>query len=174
VNADILKKMREEGKPLETNRSLGAICINRDEKEKFRSAVTDALAMRCGVKVEKPAPGAEDFKRISMLDLCRVVLERGGERVRWGDDKMGIAGRAFSTSDFPLLLSNLADKVLLAGYREAPSTWRSWCSTGSLSDFKESYKLRMSEAPVLEPVLESGEYKMADFIESEDSYKIGT
>lgn len=174
VNAAILEKLRGENKPLKTSGSVSAVNINRDEKEKFRSAVTDGLALRCGVKVEKPAPGAEDFRRISLLDLCRMVLERNGERTGWSDDKMGIAARAFSTSDFPLLLSNLADKVLLAGYLEAPATWRSWCATGSLSDFKESYKLRMSEAPVLEPVLEGGEYKMADFTESEDSYRIGT
>jgi HK97 family phage prohead protease len=174
VNADILSEMRERRKPIATSGSAGAISVNRDEKEKFRSAVTDGLALRSGVKLEKPAPGAEGFRRISMLDLCRVILERGGERVGWGDDKMEIAGRAFSTSDFPLLLSNLADKVLLAGYQEAPATWRSWCAVGSLSDFKESYRLRMSEAPMLEPVLEGGEYKMADFTESEDSYKIGT
>lgn len=87
---------------------------------------------------------------------------------------MELAARAFSTSDFALILSNLADKVLLAGYQEALATWRAWCSTGSLSDFKENYKLRMSEAPELEPVLESGEYKMAQFAESEDTYRIGT
>ena len=109
-----------------------------------------------------------------MLDLCRVILERNGERVGLSDNKMELAARAFSTSDFALILSNLADKVLLAGYQEAPATWRAWCSTGSLSDFKENYKLRMSEAPELEPVLESGEYKMAQFAESEDTYRIGT
>jgi HK97 family phage prohead protease len=174
VNADILEKIRGERPPLKTSNSASAIQINRDEKEKFRSAVSDGLALRAGAKVEKPAPGAEDFRRISMLDLCRTVLERAGQRVSYSDDKMETAGRAFSTSDFPLLLSNLADKVLQAGYQEAPATWRSWCATGSLSDFKEAYKLRMSEAPTLEPVYEGGEYKMADFKESEDTYKIGT
>ena len=174
VNEDILKKIRSERKPLKTNRSTSAININRDEREKFRNAVSDGLALRAGAKIEKPAPGAEDFRRISLLDLCRMVLERSGQRVSYSDDKMETAARAFSTSDFPLLLSNLADKVLLAGYKEAPATWRSWCAAGSLSDFKEAYKLRMSEAPMLEPVLEGGEYKMADFKESEDTYKIGT
>jgi HK97 family phage prohead protease len=174
VHADILDKIKGERKPLETSRSVSAIQINRDEKEKFRSAVSDGLALRAGVKIETPSPGAEDFRRISLLDLCRTVLERDGQRVSYSDDKTEIASRAFSTSDFPLLLSNLADKVLQAGYREAPATWRSWCATGSLSDFKEAYKLRMSEAPMLEPVYEGGEYKMADFKESEDTYKIGT
>jgi HK97 family phage prohead protease len=174
VNADILEKISGERTPLKTSRSISSIQINRDEKEKFRSAVSDGLALRAGAKIEKPAPGAEDFRRISLLDLCRMVLERNGQRVSYSDDKTETASRAFSTSDFPLLLSNLADKVLQAGYKEAPATWRSWCATGSLSDFKEAYKLRMSEAPMLEPVYEGGEYKMADFKESEDTYKIGT
>lgn len=174
VNAAILKMQKGANGPLPTSRSSSAIQINRDEKEKFRNAVVDGLAMRTGAKVEKPAPGSEGFRRMSLLDLSRMILERSGERVSWEDERMEIAGRAFSTSDFPLILSNLADKVLLAGYEEAPATWRAWCATGSLSDFKENYRLRMSEAPELEPVLEGGEYKMADFKESEDGYRLGT
>lgn len=174
VTAAIFKKRKEEMGALQTSRSGSAININRDEREKFRAAVVDGLAMRVRAKIDKPAPGAEEFRRVSMLDLCRVILERNGERVGLSDNKMELAARAFSTSDFALILSNLADKVLLAGYQEAPATWRAWCSTGSLSDFKENYKLRMSEAPELEPVLESGEYKMAQFAESEDTYRIGT
>ena len=174
VNREILEKRGENMKPLPTSGSVSAIQINRDEREKFRSAVVDGLALRVGTKIEKPAAGAEDFRRMTMLDLCRMVLQRNDQKISWSDDKMETAARAFSTSDFPLILSNLADKVLLAGYQEAPSTWRAWCATGSLSDFKENYRLRMSEAPELEPVLEAGEYKMADFKESEDGYRLGT
>ena len=174
VNAAILKRQREDMLPMQTSRSTSATCINRDERDKFRSAVVDGLALRVGTKIEKAAPGAHEFRGVSLFDLARIVLERNGERFGWNDHKMDIAARAFSTSDFPFILSNLARKVLQAGYDEAPSTWRAWCATGSLPDFKENYKLRMSEAPNLELVGESGEYKTADFTETEDGYRLQT
>lgn len=174
VRKEILEKVREERKPLPTSRSASAITINMDERDKFRSAVVDGLVLRSGVRLEKPAAGSEEFRGISLLDLSRLVLERSGERMGYTTPKMDIAGRAFSTSDFPAILSNIADKVLLAEYEEAPATWRAWCRTGNLRDFKEAHRLRMSEAPELELVPESGEYKMAAFSESEDTYRLET
>lgn len=172
VNSEILKRQRKEMTALPVSHSRSAIEINRDEREKFRSAATDGLAMRAGVRVNNPAPGAEEFRGISLIDLSRVVLERAGEAISYQDSKMEIAARAFSSSDFPIILSNLANKTLLAQYEAYPSTWQAWCTKGSLSDFKEAHKMRISESPDLEEVLEGGEYKMAEFSESGDGYRL--
>jgi len=45
---------------------------------------------------------------------------------------------------------------------------------GSANDFKAQHRIRMGELPELEPVLEAGEYKMADLMETKDSFAIGT
>ena len=84
--------------------------------------------MRLGVKSDKFAPGAEEFRSIRLLNLAKECIERNGEAVGYRDDEMEIAKRAFSTSDFPAIMTDLANVTLLAAYEEAPTTWRQWCS----------------------------------------------
>ncbi|EHL68453.1 prohead protease/major capsid protein fusion protein [Cloacibacillus evryensis] len=151
-----------------------SVSVERDERDKFRAAARDGLRMRLGVKSDKFAPGAEEFRSIRLLNLAKECIERNGEAVGYRDDEMEIAKRAFSTSDFPAIMTDLANVTLLAAYEEAPTTWRQWCSIGSASDFKEIHKVRFGEMPMLEPLLESGEYKMANLVETKDSFSIGT
>lgn len=160
------------GNGLPVGRSVSE--LGEDERDRYRRAVTDGLRMRTGSQIEKPAPGANEFRHMSLRELARDVLERNGEHNVRGLDPMELAGRAFSTSDFPAIMSNLADVVLQAAYTEVPSTWRSWCRVGSANDFKAQHRVRMGEMPELEPVLEAGEYKMADLMETKDSFAIGT
>lgn len=160
------------GNGLPVGRSVSE--LGEDERDRYRRAVTDGLRMRTGSQIEKPAPGANEFRHMSLRELARDVLERNGERNVRGLDPMELAGRAFSTSDFPAIMSNLADVVLQAAYTEVPATWRSWCRVGSANDFKAQHRIRMGELPELEPVLEAGEYKMADLMETKDSFAIGT
>lgn len=160
------------GNGLPVGRSVSE--LGEDERDRYRRAVTDGLRMRTGSQIEKPAPGANEFRHMSLRELARDVLERNGERNVRGLDPMELAARAFSTSDFPAIMSNLADVVLQSSYTEVPSTWRSWCRVGSANDFKAQHRVRMGELPELEPVLEAGEYKMADLMETKDSFAIGT
>lgn len=160
------------GNGLPVGRSVSE--LGEDERDRYRRAVTDGLRMRTGSQIDKPAPGANEFRHMSLRELARDVLERNGERNVRGLEPMELAGRAFSTSDFPAIMSNLADVVLQAAYTEVPATWRSWCRVGSANDFKAQHRVRMGELPELEPVLEAGEYKMADLMETKDSFAIGT
>ena len=186
IDAAQTKRFIEEGTPLvDVYRSVmehaskGGVSVGRsvetgeDERDKYRRAVVDGYRMRMGAQIDKPAPGAEEFRHLSLLDLARDILDRNGEQSR-RVDPMTVASRAFSTSDFPAIMSNLADVVLKDAYNEAATTWRSWCRVGSVKDFKENRLVRMGELPMLEPVPEGGEYKMADLVETKDSYSIGT
>ena len=155
---------------------IGRSVVERgeDERDKYRRAVTDGMRMRTGAVFENPAPGANEFRHLSLLELARDVLERHGEHGARRLPAMETAARAFSTSDFPAIMSNLANVTLQAAYTEVPSTWRGWCRVGSANDFKAQHRVRMGELPELEPVLEAGEYKMADMLETKDSFSIGT
>lgn len=151
-----------------------SVSIEHDERDKFRAAAVDGMCMRGGAPRSKPAPGADEFRHMSLLSLASECLSRTGSSVTYRDNPMDIAARAFSTSDFPAIMSNLANVVLLEAYQEAQGTWRDWCGIGNATDFKEMHKVRMGEMPTLEPVLEGGEYKMADLVETKDSFSIGT
>ncbi|MEA5034024.1 prohead protease/major capsid protein fusion protein [Cloacibacillus evryensis] len=171
VCRSILTAQAEGTSGVSTGRSVS---IGEDGREKFRSAARDGLRMRLGKRSDKFAPGAEDFRGIKLSNLARECVERNGESVSYRDNEDDIAKRAFATSDFPIIMTDLARVTLLDAYNEAPTTWQRWCGTGSASDFKEQHKVRFGEMPLLEPILEGGEYKMADLMETKDSFSIGT
>ena len=174
VNAAIVRRCRAERQPLPLAGSRQALHVNADETDKFRAAAADGLRLRLGARLERPADGAEAFRGAHLIDLAREIVERGGERVGNGMSYMELAKRAMGTGDFPIILGNVANAILLDSYRAAPSTWRGWCGVGSLSDFKVQKTVRLSETGDLELIPEGGEYVMADFAEAEDGIQLYT
>lgn len=134
-----------------------------------RSAAEAALVMREApelVRGEK-APYNQDvlkeaqkFRGMTLLDMAKDSLVRGGVDIE-GLDKMAIVGRAFtsSSSDFPVLLEGANRTVLLNSYEAQADTWRRFCATGSVSDFREHKRLRMGTFSDLDKVQENGEFK---------------
>lgn len=88
---------------------------------------------------------------------------------------MDLVGRAFThtSSDFPVILQNIANKALMAGFEAEPETWQQWCDTGNVSDFKVHKMVRIGEFDDLDEVPEGGEYKSAGKIqEQQEQYSI--
>lgn len=111
-----------------------------------------------------PNPG--EFRGMTLIDIAREALERGGVKTR-GLDRMDLASRAFvhrdaggimAVGDFPLLLENVLNKVLLAAYATAPDTWSRWCKRGTVTDFRASNRYRLGSFSVLDPLTQSGEF----------------
>ncbi len=144
--------------------------VGEDREATMRRSATEAALVLRGapeVATGKQSPYNEDVKKeahklrgMSLVDLAKDSLVRGGHNVE-GLDKMDIVGRAFtsSSSDFPVLLEGANRTVLLANYQEQADTWRQFCATGSVSDFREHKRLRMGSFTDLEKVNENGEYK---------------
>ena len=68
-------------------------------------------------------------------------------------------GGMHSTSDFSLVLENVANKSMLAGYEEADETFHLFTSVGTLSDFKPAKRSDLNLFPVLDEMPEGAEYK---------------
>ncbi len=150
--------------------------VGSEDRDKFRAAVVDGLAMRSGRVIAEPAAGANEFRGQRLPDIARECLERAGIRCR-GMNPDQIASRALSpvgSSDFPLLMSNVANRNLQAAYMEAPSTYRQWVAVGDANDFKDMHALKLSNSPDLEELDEHGEFKTADFSEAGETYKVIT
>ncbi len=79
-----------------------------------------------------------------------------------------------SSSDFPLMLSNYANKRLMAAYAETQVIWQNFCITGSASDFKDHRILSMSEAPNFELVVTGKTPREASFNERQHTIAIDT
>ncbi|MBJ2155270.1 ClpP-like prohead protease/major capsid protein fusion protein [Variovorax sp. IB41] len=143
-----------------------------DEKDKRRTATTQALLARAGYeKIE----GANPFRGFTLAELARESLARAGVRHE-GMDKMSFIGAAFthSTSDFPGLLANVASKSLLKGYQEADETFQLWTRPGTLSDFKVGQRVDLNSFPSLRKVNEGAEYKYATLTERGASVVLAT
>ena len=148
--------------------------ITVDARDKFRAAGTDAMLIRAGFSVEKPAYGADDLTGFTMTEVARACLRNAGARPN--GNPLEMVGRAFthSTSDFPMLLANIAHKSVLLGFEKASETWQQWCAIGSVSDFKIHTRVRAGELEDLEELPENAEYKYGTRKEEQEQYSIAT
>jgi len=87
-----------------------------------------------------------------------------------------VSKRAFqhSTSDFPELLENIANKSLVAGYNETPGTWNQWMGTLDVKDFKINTRVKMSEAEEFLPLAELTPIQESTVIDKKEEYKVST
>jgi len=80
---------------------------------------------------------------------------------------------ALTTADFPLLFGDIIDRQLLANYREAPQTYRNYCSIKTVSDFRtvKRFAINGSEA-VLAAVPQQDEYPESKLTDASYSYAV--
>ena len=143
------------------------------EKDKFRAAAEHGLILRAGMKVDSPAPGADELRGFTLVEIARECLRMSGLPHR-GDVK-SMVGRAMTSSDFPNILANLATKSMQQGWDDAQETWPIWTGEGSVSDFKTYYDNALSEFDDLEEIKDAGEIKLGGFTEkTPETYKIAS
>lgn len=163
--------------------------IGQTELDKVRSGVENALLVRMNRTGDdgKPIKLSEHGRNFHGRDLARLaeeMLAAQGVRVR-SLSKHEICGIALnldreiarsagmhSSSDFPNLLSNLANKSLRAAYAEVPSEWKRLSRQASAQDFKPMNRLQIGEAPQLEKVNEHGEFKRGTITEGKETYAV--
>jgi len=93
---------------------------------------------------------------------------RHAEFMGWRNPTL-LAERAFhTTSDFPLLLSAAANKMLLAAYQPAAPSYRQIFLRRDFRDFKPHRHLRVGDFPTLMPLMENGEIQAGTMSESQE------
>lgn len=152
-----------------------SVTMGEAESDKFRAAAQDAVLMAAGIPVAEPAAGAQELRGYSMIEMARESLRReSGSTVNFGDN-MELARAAInSTSTFPAIMSNLANKSVMVGFNEAETTYQIWAGKGSNRDFKEAARVALSEAGTLELVPEGGQFKQDSFGEASARTKVAT
>lgn len=151
-----------------------SVTMGEAESDKFRAAAQDAVLMAAGIPVAEPAVGAQELRGHSMVELAREALQREGLKANFGDN-MELARAAInSTSTFPAIMSNLANKSVMVGFNEAETTYQIWAGKGSNRDFKEAARYALSEAGNLELVPEGGQFKQDSLGEASARTKVAT
>ncbi len=141
------------------------------DDEKFRGAAEEALLVRAGISDKREE--AANLASYTLRDIARECLVRSGQRTN--GNPLAMIGRAMTTSDFPKILANTANKSLLAGYEgDDNSSWQTFCGIGSISDFKTLSIVRPSEMSDLEEVPEDGEYTYGGRDENREKVQLAT
>lgn len=149
--------------------------IIEDERIKFRTAVSSAIAHRINPREKLPDNGAGEFRYMSLSRLAEETLIREGHKVR-SLPKMEIVTRALhSTSDFPNILLDAANKRLRQAYQENIPSYTRWARRApNAPDFKTINVIQLSNAPDLQQVIEGGEFKSGSMSDGKETYQVFT
>lgn len=134
----------------------------------------------CGVSQAKrekmfDAPtleAADKLRGIGLQEFCELACHQTLPRYR--RDAHGWLQAAFSTVDLPGILSNVANKSLLAGYESVSDTWRQIAKVAAVQDFKEHTRYRMNSSFTFEKVGPAGKLKHGEVGEQKFSQKADT
>jgi hypothetical protein len=149
------------------------LAVTRDAGDTVVRAFSDELHRRAGL-VNEPTELGKQALGLTMLEMCRSYLDSRGINPM-GLSKNELVQRAFhSTSDFPNLFANVANKTLLAAYAEEPQTWRPLARQRNLPDFKAVSDLQIAGQIVPEKILEGGEYKSGTLTEGKATWNLAT
>jgi len=172
ARAEIFTKLaqKEHAEQPETRSQLA---VGEDARDKWLHGAMNWLLVKGGVaelvaratKADVATIDPGEFRGFTLVDLARDTLTRSGRSIR-GLNKMRIVSEAFmrrditqSTSDFATLLENTMHKVLQAAYATQPDTWRRFCATSTVSDFRAHNRYRMGSFGALDALNELGEFK---------------
>jgi phage head maturation protease len=148
-----------------------------DERDKFVRGVSAWAFEKSGnglveQAVKRGVKGFEDteinggqFRGMTLEHIARACLTRSGvahaniyDRKRLFD--LALTARAgAATSDFAVLFENVMYKSMRAAYAVQQDTWRRFCGTDTVQDFKESHRFLNGSFGTLPVVGENAEYQ---------------
>ena len=158
---------KPENEPV-TDTAERRIEMGTSAREKVRDAMIAGLEARAGLSEE-----VNEFTGMTLFELARKSLETA--HISTVGSSMDIIGRAITTttSDFPIVLQNIANKSVLQGFNEEPETWSNWCNTGSVSDFNVHTGVAAGEIGDIEEIKEGAKYKHIDYAgEIQEQYSV--
>ena len=117
---------------------------------------------------------AREYADESLLDMARASLEAAGTATRGLSRDEMLHRAAHGSSDFPLMVSNVAGRVALDAYTAARSPLMALARRRDLRDFKESKAVRLGGMGRLEPLAENGEFTATSRAENGESIRLGT
>lgn len=136
--------------------------VGNGSQQKMQDGLTDAIATR----LDKTFKSSSDTRAFDGKSLVRNIEQYLGRQL--GETDAGLAKRAMSSSDFPLILANAANKAAQNRYILAPKSFSQWTSSETLRDYKEASRLRAGDFPELLERPEGGEILHGSFGEEKE------
>lgn len=137
-----------------------------------------------------PHPRTREFQGRRLVQIARQYLQALGVQAAQNLGDLQVAELCFnrealasalggggfmmahSTSDFPNLLANVANKTLRQAYIEHPVSWPTWARAVTAPDLKAIDRVAFGEAGNLSVVLEGDEYTAITVGETKETYNL--
>lgn len=150
--------------------------LHRYDPNKFE--LDDAARQYCGMTLMEL--GAETCRWHSAplhggkLERAAVMLRPVGREEHRGYIRGKHTRAEHTVSDFPLILAEVTNKTLRAGYEESPRTFTEWARRTTAPDFKTIRRIQLGESRTLPVVAPSGEYTRSTVGEGAETYALAT
>lgn len=173
ARAAALAEMQRRSQAAGGIRTTASVGQDNNDPVAIRSAMADALAHRIAPAACKLEGRAVEYRGSRILDMVGELAAASGDRINLRDQDALLqrAVGAHSTSDFPLLLSDAANKALLAQYQVATPTYRKWAARKPFVDFKDHQFLRVGDFPAFKEIKEGGEVKYGTISENAEKVR---
>lgn len=149
----------------------------------IRGAMSLALAARSSLHMADakhriaPEGRAQEFMQHSVLDMMADIARARGEKIPARLPPAALYDRlvqirSLSTSDFPYLLADASNKVMIKAYELKAPTYRAFMARKTFSDFKPHSFVRAGDFPNLLAKGETGEFKYGTMGEAKQAITI--
>ena len=164
------------------------VTMGADARDKRREGMEAAILFRGNPGDSKLRDAGREYAGLTLVDIARECLDAAGVKTR-GMSRNDIArvalqgrfgaaeyfeGGMMTTSDFPNILANVANKTLRQAYEAAPRTFVPFCRQVSAADFKPINRVQLSDVPTLPKVNEKGEFHRTALSDSKETYSLAT
>jgi hypothetical protein len=163
--------------------------ISADARDKLRAGMEASILFRGNPADSKLRDAGREFAGFTLVDIARECLESIGIKTRgmsrneiarvalqgrYGAEQYFSGVGMMTTSDFPNILANVANKTLRQAYEAAPQTFKPFCRQVSASDFKPINRVQLSDVPTLPKINEKGEFHRTALSDSKETYSLAT
>lgn len=175
ARAAIFAELEKRNKEVTTQNNVRVEGAGMETQIARREAATRVLLNQFDSSKFALKDGDNEMRSHSLLGMARKILALEGVRGAYDMTPKELSERALhSSSDFPKVLENVANKSLQAAYEQAPSTYMPFVSMKSVSDFKQISSVRLSDGGTLQKVNEHGEFKRGSLVETGEKYAVET
>lgn len=121
VAMTLVEKMKAKQKAIPT--------VTHVEPNADIDAITNAILAKSGIGIEENAD-----KGLASKDVMQLLAMANGVNLNTASQSEVIA--SMNTGNFPLILSNVQNKIIADAYAKVPVTYREWTKSVGLKDFK--------------------------------------
>lgn len=150
------------------------LSVSRDQGDTVRAAIKDNMRYRMSAGAVPQTEVGRQFQHRTCIDMLRAHLETCGQRTDHLSRNDIITYAFHSSSDFPLLFADVANKGLNDAYAEEPQTFKPFSRKRNLPDFKSMRDVQLQGNLKLNKTAEGGEYTAMTLVEAQATWQLAT